>query len=111
MQFTDSNDFSISIEEVDLISYDIEDQGKIEFWAEEFGLNEQQKTVWLEERKVPPQYVVEFKDAYLKGSDFISTNYTSFVVFFDVCTGKDDCASQEEINEYFATRTISVAFF
>ena len=49
-------------------------------------MNEQQKTVWLEERKVPPQYVVDFEDAYLKGADFISTNYTSFVVFFDICT-------------------------
>ena len=110
MQFTDSDDFSISIKEADLISYEIEDAVKMEYWAEEFGLNEQQKTVWLEERKVPPQYVVDFEDAYLKGADFISTNYTSFVVTFDICTGKDYCASLEEINEYFATRVINVAF-
>ena len=104
MQFTDSNDFSISIEEVELISYDLEDHVKMEYWTEEFGLNEQQKTVWLEERKIAPQYVVDFRDAYLKGSDFISTDYGSFVVSFDICTGEDYCASQEEINEYFATR-------
>ena len=71
VQFTDSNTYRTSIEEVDIVSHDIKDEWKINKWAEDFGLNEQQKTVWLEERKVPPQYVVNFKDAYLRGSDFI----------------------------------------
>ena len=39
--FEKFNDFSISVEEVDLVSHDIKDEWKINKWAEEFGLTEQ----------------------------------------------------------------------
>ena len=105
-QITDSR-FTVHQEYLTISSYDPNRHGD---YVEEFGLSESQENAIFLANDIVPQYIIEFDEAYLKGSDYLTPNQTSFVLSFTTCGDyqERECASEEEIYNYFATHLIKV---
>ena len=113
----------------DLISYEqkplkILSYEQVEDFDEQFGVSKIQKEKLL--KTIKPRYVVDFADAHLQGASELSLEYTTLIVEFKICRNdvafEDweykpktnfngvECASEDEIFEFFTENQIFVFF-